>query len=87
MKGMINIKNNDNKCFLCCHIRHLRTLKTHAERITKAIQKWLILSIMKVLNFLLMKTILVELNRKIIFALMYFALMYFGLIYPVYVLN
>ena len=84
---MINIKNNDNKCFLCCHIRHLCTLKTHAERITKAIQKWLILSIMKVLNFLLMKTILVELNRKIIFALMYFALMYFGLIYPVYVLN
>ena len=23
MKGLINIKNNDNKCFLWCHIRHL----------------------------------------------------------------
>ena len=22
-KGLINIKNNDNKCFLWCHIRHL----------------------------------------------------------------
>ena len=27
MKGLINIKNNDNKCFLCCHIRHLNLLK------------------------------------------------------------
>ena len=24
---LINIKNNDNKCFLCCHIRHLNPLK------------------------------------------------------------
>ena len=31
MKGLINIKNNDNKCFLWCHIRHI-----HPERITKA---------------------------------------------------
>ena len=23
MKGLINIKNNDNKCFLWCHARHL----------------------------------------------------------------
>ena len=23
MKGLVNIKNNDNKCFLWCHIRHL----------------------------------------------------------------
>ena len=23
MKDLINIKNNDNKCFLWCHIRHL----------------------------------------------------------------
>ena len=35
MKGLINIKNNDNKCFLWCHIRHLNTLKRHPERITK----------------------------------------------------
>ena len=36
MKVLINIKNNDNKCFLWCHIRHLNSLKTHPERITKA---------------------------------------------------
>ena len=35
MKGLINIKNNDNKCFLWCHIRHLNLAKTHPERITK----------------------------------------------------
>ena len=36
MKGLTNIKNNDNKCFLWCHIRHLNSLKMHSERITKA---------------------------------------------------
>ena len=32
-KGLINIKNNDNKCFLWCHIRHLSLIKKHPERI------------------------------------------------------
>ena len=36
MKGLINIQNNDNTCFLWCHIRHLNPLKIHPERITKA---------------------------------------------------
>ena len=35
MKGLINIKNSDNKCFLWCHIRHLNLVKTHPERIAK----------------------------------------------------
>ena len=35
MKGLINIKNSDNKFFLWCHTRHLHLLKTHPERITK----------------------------------------------------
>ena len=35
MEGLINIKKNDNKCFLWCHIRHLNLVKTHPERITK----------------------------------------------------
>ena len=35
MKGLINIRNNDNKCFLWCHITHLNPLKIHPERITK----------------------------------------------------
>ena len=34
-KGLNYIKNNDNKCFLWCHIRHLNPLKIHLERITK----------------------------------------------------
>ena len=35
MKGLINIKNSDNRCFLWCNIRHLNLVKTHRERITK----------------------------------------------------
>ena len=35
MKSLISIKNNDNKCFLWCHIRHLNSLKIHPERIKK----------------------------------------------------
>ena len=32
-KGLINIKNNDQKCFLWCHVRHINPLKEHPERI------------------------------------------------------
>ena len=35
MKGLINIKNNDNKCFLWCNIRHLNLVKIHPKRINK----------------------------------------------------
>ena len=34
-KGLINIKNNDQKCFLWCHIRHINPVKIHSERITQ----------------------------------------------------
>ena len=34
-KDLINIKNNDNKCFLWCHIRHLNPLDKNFQRITK----------------------------------------------------
>ena len=47
MKGLINIKNNCNKCFLWRHVRHLNPLITHPERITKADKKRLIILIMK----------------------------------------
>ena len=36
MKGLVNIKNKDNKCFLSCH---LNPLKTHPERIIKTDKK------------------------------------------------
>ena len=32
-KGLINIKNNDQKCFLWCHVRHINPIKKHPERI------------------------------------------------------
>ena len=33
--GLINIQNDDNKCFLCCHIRHLNLIDKNPQRITK----------------------------------------------------
>ena len=33
--GLINCKNNDQKCFLWCNIKHLNPLKIHPGRITK----------------------------------------------------
>ena len=41
MDGFINIKSNDNRCFLWYHIRHLNPLKRHPERTTKADEIWL----------------------------------------------
>ena len=35
MKGLINIKNCGNRCFLWCRIRHLHSLKIHSERKAK----------------------------------------------------
>ena len=34
-KGLINVKNKDNKYFLWCHIRHLNPVKKNPERISK----------------------------------------------------
>ena len=34
-KGLINIQNNDNKCFLWCHVRHLNLVDKNPQRITK----------------------------------------------------
>ena len=34
-KGLINIKNKDQKYFLRCHVRHINPLKEHPERIKK----------------------------------------------------
>ena len=32
-KGLISIKNKDQKCFLWCHARHINPSKEHPERI------------------------------------------------------
>ena len=34
-KELINIKNNDQKCFLWCHVRHVNPVETHPERISQ----------------------------------------------------
>ena len=38
-KGLINIKNKDQKCFLWCHVKHINPTKKHPERITKKHKK------------------------------------------------
>ena len=35
MKGMINIRNDDDTCFLWCHVRHLNPVNNDAARIKK----------------------------------------------------
>ena len=34
-KGLIKIKNNDQKCFLWCHVRHINPVNEHPGRIKK----------------------------------------------------
>ena len=36
---LINIKNEDQKCFLWCHVRHINPVKIHPERITQEDKK------------------------------------------------
>ena len=38
-KELINIKNNDNKCFLWCHVRNINPSKEHPERVLKTDKK------------------------------------------------
>ena len=39
MKGLINTKNKDNRCFLWCHIRHLNLVDKNSSRISKIDKK------------------------------------------------
>ena len=38
-KGLITIKNKDQKCSLWCHDRHINPMKTHPERISRKDKK------------------------------------------------
>ena len=38
-KGLINLRNNDNKCFLWCHVRHLNPVDNHSTRIKREDKK------------------------------------------------
>ena len=35
MKGLINLKNKDHKCFMRCHVRLINNTNSHPERIKK----------------------------------------------------
>ena len=39
MKGLINLKNKDHKCFMWCHVRLISPTNSHPERITKQDKK------------------------------------------------
>ena len=69
-KGLINIKNKDQKCFLWCHVRHINPSKEHPERIKKTDKKLLKNLIMMKLSFLFKKKILAKLKKRTIFVLM-----------------
>ena len=46
-KGLINIRNNDQKCFLWCHVRHINPSKEHPqEKLRKLIKDLPIILIM-----------------------------------------
>ena len=34
-KGLINLKNTENKCFLWCHVRHLNPIEKNPQRVTQ----------------------------------------------------
>ena len=59
------MKNNDQKLFPWCHIRHINPVKIHPERITQKRKELVNILIMKELNFLCWKNKLTKLKRKI----------------------
>ena len=61
-KGLINIKNKDQKCFLWCHVRHINLLNKNPERILKNVEKFLKNLIMIELSFLYRKKIFTKLK-------------------------
>ena len=35
LKGLINLQNDDNRCFLWCHVRHLNPVQKNPQRLTQ----------------------------------------------------
>ena len=84
VKGLINIKNNVNKCFLWCDIKHLNPLKIHPERITKADKNMINDLDYEGIKFPVSKKIILELKDKPIFSFMYFVMKIIWLILFIY---
>ena len=68
-KGLINIKNEDEKYFLWCHVRHLILQKNIQKEFKKLTKKLLKNVIMMELSFACKKKILAKLKGKTIYAL------------------
>ena len=43
MKGLINLQNEDHKCFIWCHVRLINSTNSHPERINKQDKKLLLI--------------------------------------------
>ena len=39
MKGLINLKNKDHKCFMWCNVRFINPSNSHPERVNKRDKK------------------------------------------------
>ena len=65
MKGLINIQNDDNKCFLWCHVRHLNLIDKNPQRITKKDKELVSKLNYEVLIFLYQRKIIARLKFKI----------------------
>ena len=61
-KELINIKNNDQKRFLWCHIRYNNPVKIHTERITKQDKELINTLDYEKNDFLCLKKILIKLK-------------------------
>ena len=83
MKGLINVKNNDSKCFLWCRIRHLNRIKTHPERIAKADKKMVNDLDYEDVEFPVSKKYFSKIEKKNIFINVF--CYESGLVYPVFV--
>ena len=69
-KGLINIKNNDQKCFLWCHVRHINPSKEHPGEIKKIDKRHASSLNYDRIEFPVQEKILERLKQKTIFALM-----------------
>ena len=69
-KGLINIKNNYQKCFLWCHVRHANPVKIHPESIIHNDSKIANGLDYDGIAFLCKRKILARLKLKATFALM-----------------
>ena len=65
-KSLINIKDNDNKCFLWCHIRHLNFVDKNSQRITKKDKEMINKLDYEGINFLFQKKIIVKLHQFVL---------------------